>query len=397
MMIRANLREAARSLAAAKQRSLLALLGIVIGIGSVIALVSMGTMAQRETLRQFTEMGTDLISIQFEQRREDRSSSTPQGFNLQDALEMSDRIGSVRVVAPYATAFGELRKDGQRISIPVMGVTESFFSVNRLKLQEGRIITDLDVLMTQAVLSGGLAAGMERQGLATDVGETIFLDDRQYTIVGKLQPAAMGAMRPYESTEGVLLPISTLLRMYNQAAPRTVMTRLEPGITAATASVEIGDYFASRSRPQKVRIMSPEQIIEQMERQSRMFTLLLGAIGSISLIVGGVGVMNVMLVSVSERKREIGIRRALGARRQDIQGQFLIESVLLSLAGGFLGILIGVGASYLIAHYSGWHFEIVQGALVLGVGVSVGVGIFFGFYPARQASALNPIQALRAE
>ena len=258
------------------------------------------------------------------------------------------------------------------------------------------MITDLDVLMTHTVIAGGLAERLERQGVAIDVGETVFLDDRQYTIVGKLAPAAMGAMRPYESTEGVLLPVSTVLRMYPQAASRTVMARLEPGVTAATASVEIEGYFASRSRPLNVRIISPEQIIEHMERQSRMFTLLLGAIGSISLIVGGVGVMNVMLVSVSERKREIGIRRALGARKQDIQWQFLIESVILSLAGGILGILIGVGASYFIARYSGWHFEIVHGALVLGVGVSVAVGVFFGFYPARQASALNPIQALRA-
>ncbi len=194
-----------------------------------------------------------------------------------------------------------------------------------------------------------------------------------------------------------MLPISTVLRLSPNNTVRTVMARLEPHVSAREATEEIRGHFASLPAARQVRVMSPEQVIEHMERQSRMFTLLLGAIGSISLIVGGVGVMNVMLVSVSERRREIGIRRALGAQKKDIQWQFLIESVLLSLVGGFLGIVLGVGGSYLFAHYSGWQFELIHGALVLGVGVSVAVGIFFGYYPARQAAALNPIQALRAQ
>ena len=134
-----------------------------------------------------------------------------------------------------------------------------------------------------------------------------------------------------------------------------------------------------------------------MKKQMQMFTLLLGAIGSISLIVGGVGVMNVMLVSVSERKKEIGIRRAIGARQSDIQTQFLIESLVLCFVGGILGISVGIGASWVIAHVSHWQFIFSMVSVFLGVGVSVGVGIFFGFYPARQAARLSPIEALRAE
>lgn len=397
MMLKANLREAARSLAAAKQRSLLALLGIVIGIGSVIALVSMGAMAQRETLRQFVEMGTDVLSVQEEQSREDRTGGAPSGFKLQEVLELPVRLDSVRSTAPYASAFGEMRKDGQRQSIPVLGVTESFQDINKLMLEQGRFVSDLDVFMTHAVVGGGLARRLAGQGMHLAVGDEIYFDDRKLTVIGVLQPAAMGAMRPYESNEGLMLPISTVLRLSPQNAVRTVMARLEPGVTAGRATEEIQAYFASLPRPARVRVTSPEQIIEHMERQSRMFTLLLGAIGSISLIVGGVGVMNVMLVSVSERRREIGIRRALGAQKKDIQWQFLIESVLLSLVGGALGIVLGVGASFFIARYSGWQFELIHGALILGVGVSMAVGIFFGFYPARQAAALNPIQALRAE
>jgi putative ABC transport system permease protein len=397
MMLKANLREASRSLIAAKQRSILALLGIVIGIGSVIALVSTGALAQRETLRQFMEMGTDIISIQMEQARGERGGGTPTGFSLEEALALPERLPTIRSVAPYASAFGELRREGQRVSIPLLGVTESFFDLNKLELEQGRFISDLDVLMSHAVLGGNLAKRLLGQGMAVGVGEHVYFDNRRLTVAGILRPAAMGAMRPYEASEGLMLPITTVLRISPQNAIRTIMARLEPGVTASQATVEVQAHFAGQPRPKQIRVTSPEQIIEHMERQSRMFTLLLGAIGSISLVVGGVGVMNVMLVSVSERRREIGIRRALGAQKRDIQWQFLIESVLLSLAGGVLGILIGVGASYGIAHYSDWQFELVHGALLLGVGVSAAVGIFFGYYPARQAAALNPIQALRAE
>ncbi len=396
MMLKANLREASRSLIAAKQRSILALLGIVIGIGSVIALVSTGALAQRETLRQFMEMGTDIISIQLEQGRGEQSGA-PSGFGLEEVLVLPERLPVIRSVAPYASAFGELRREGQRISIPLLGVTESFVELNKLELDQGRFISDLDVLMTHAVLGGNLAKRLVEQNMAVSVGEHVYFDNRKLNVAGILRPAAMGAMRPYEASEGLMLPITTVLRISPQNAIRTVMARLEPGVTASQATAEVQAYFASLPRPKQIRITSPEQIIEHMERQSRMFTLLLGAIGSISLVVGGVGVMNVMLVSVSERRREIGIRRALGAQKRDIQWQFLIESVLLSLVGGILGIIIGVGASYGIAHYSGWQFELVHGALLLGVGVSAAVGIFFGYYPARQAAALNPIQALRAE
>ena len=396
MMLKANLREASRSLIAAKQRSILALLGIVIGIGSVIALVSTGALAQRETLRQFMEMGTDIISIQLEQARGDRSGA-PTGFSLEEALALPERLATIHSVAPYASAFGELRREGQRVSIPLLGVTESFYDMNKLELAQGRFISDLDVLMSHAVLGGNLANRLQGQGMILDVGEHVYFDNRKLTVAGILRPAAMGAMRPYEASEGLMLPISTVLRISPQNTIRTIMARLEPGVTASQAIAEAQAYFAGQPRPKQIRVTSPEQIIEHMERQSRMFTLLLGAIGSISLVVGGVGVMNVMLVSVSERRREIGIRRALGAQKRDIQWQFLIESVLLSLVGGVLGILIGVGASYGIAHYSEWQFELVHGALLLGVGVSAAVGIFFGYYPARQAAALNPIQALRAE
>jgi len=394
MILKANLREAARSLIASRQRSILALLGIVIGIASVIALVSIGTLVQRESMRQFMEMGTDILSVQKEQGRDSRDQS---GFQLRDILAIPDSLSSIETVAPYASFYAELRKDGNRMNIPALGVTESFLSINKLSMAEGRFISDLDGITTHACLSSNLAANLQAQGIATHPGSELYYDNRKVTVLGTLEPAAMGGMGPYEIQEGIIMPLPAVLRMSSQSIISTFMARFSPDFTTGQSIEELHAYFSGLPDRTKLRIMSPEQMIAHMERQFRMFTLLLGAIGSISLIVGGVGVMNVMLVSVSERKREIGIRRALGAQKKDIQWQFLIESVLLSLAGGLLGGLIGVATSYGIARYSGWQFEIVHGALILGVGVSVAIGIFFGYYPARQASALNPIQALRTD
>ncbi|TYT74694.1 ABC transporter permease [Desulfobotulus mexicanus] len=394
MILKANLREAGRSLISSRQRSILALLGIVIGIASVIALVSIGTLAQRESMRQFMEMGTDILSIQAEHGR---GGGTPKGFRLQDIIIIPESLSSIKTVAPYASSYGELRKDGKRMNIPALGVTESFFQMNRLTMAEGRFISDLDGITTHACLSSNLAAKLKAQGIATHPGSELYYDNRKITVIGTLEPAAMGGMRPYEIQEGLLMPLPAVLRMSPQSIISTFMARLSPDFTTGMGTEDLNTYFSALPGRMQLRIMSPEQMIAHMERQFRMFTLLLGAIGSISLIVGGVGVMNVMLVSVTERKREIGIRRALGARKKDIQWQFLIESVLLSLVGGLVGSLIGVATSWGIARFSGWQFEIVHGALILGVGVSVAIGIFFGYYPARQAAALNPIQALRTD
>jgi len=175
------------------------------------------------------------------------------------------------------------------------------------------------------------------------------------------------------------------------------MARKTPGADHKAATEQIQAYFKQNIRGIRMEVRSAEELIQQMQKQMRLFTLLLGAIGSISLIVGGVGVMNVMLVSVSERKKEIGIRRALGARQGDIQGQFLMEAVTLCLVGGLLGAALGVGASRVIAHFAKWQFMVAYSAMLIGILVAAVVGIFFGFYPARQAAKLNPINALRTE
>ena len=395
MMFTTNINEALRSLISSKQRTILALLGIVIGIGSVIALVSTGTIAQNETMKQFLEMGTDVLRIEQDHYRGQTQQN--QSFRLDQAMGLPLEVDVITEVAPFVSLSVHLRIHDQRLSVVGAGVTNSFLSINQFKLAEGRFISDLDYLMYQAVISGGLAEKLRAQGLYDLVGSDVYIQNRKFTIVGELQPASAGVMRSYEGIEGILIPISTAIRMNPQNTIRSLMAAKQPGIAHDQVEVAVADYFQGFPRPTKVMVRSAEQIIEQMEKQMRLFTLLLGSIGSISLVVGGVGVMNVMLVSVSERKKEIGIRRALGARKKDIQSQFLMESIVLSLIGGLLGIGIGVGVSYGISRFSGWEFQIIYQAMLVGVGVSGAVGIFFGYYPARQAANLIPIQALRSD
>jgi len=400
MMIQtSNLKEAARSLLASKQRTILALIGIVIGIGSVIAMVSIGRIVQNEALRQFKEMGTDILTIEkdFGGSPDGGPTKAPASLKLADVVAIPPACPAVAVVAPSVRGSGEISFAGKRLDRAApMGVTASFLDINKLTIREGRFLSDLDQQSQYCVIGSQVADELTRLGARPLLGAKIRVGTNLLTVIGITSEVSAGGMRRFEPNEMIYVHITTGLRIFTNADLSSVMARVSPGASNDQAREQLAAYF-SRLKGPLVRITSPEEIIAQMEKQMQMFTLLLGAIGSISLIVGGVGVMNVMLVSVTERRREIGIRRALGAKRSDIRGQFLIESVILSLIGGLFGIIFGLGASWLIAHFANWQFSLSVGAILLGVGVSNAVGIFFGYYPARQASMLDPIVALKSD
>lgn len=402
MTVGPNIKEAIRSLLSAKQRTILALIGIVIGIGSVIAMVSIGKIVQEESLRQFKEMGTDIITVD----KDSGDVMPPTGeskaaldqISLSDAQAIPATCPAVSVVAPFVRGSGEAAYAGKKIQgFSVMGVTGSFLDLNKLKVIRGRFISDLDDQNRYCVISSNMQSEMRKLGAVPIIGEKLKVGEQFFTIVGVIEHVPEGGMRRFDPNSVVYLHITTAIRSYKKAEISSILCRVRAGITNQVAGNQVTDYFRTRPRPVNIKVISPEEIIAQMEKQMQMFTLLLGAIGSISLIVGGVGVMNVMLVSVTERRREIGIRRALGAKRRDIREQFLIESIILSLIGGVLGILFGVGASRIISHFAHWQFILSFSAILLGVGVSNAVGIFFGYYPARQASLLDPIVALKSD
>lgn len=399
MIFKANIKEATRSLIGAKQRTLLALIGIFVGIGSVIAMVSIGTIVQEEALRQFKEMGTDILTINkgYGGRGPDGMQRKSGTITLEIAEDIPRYCPEILAVAPYTSTYGTFKYEGQKWEGPTMGVTGSFIDLNKLHLKKGRFISDLDDQTYFCVIGSKVEEKLRTLGVTTMVGAQMFFQNKLFTIIGIIEDTPAGGMRPYEINEGIMIPIALVRRFEQGGEIQNIIARIQPEGNHITASQQVTAYFKKAIKDMTVSIRSAEEIINQMQKQMRLFTLLLGAIGSISLIVGGVGVMNVMLVSVAERKKEIGIRRALGAQRGDIQIQFIIESILLCMVGGLLGIGLGIGASYGISIFSKWHFAISYDAILLGVVVSAVVGIFFGFYPARQASRLNPIEALRSE
>ncbi len=393
MALKANVKEAVVSLYAAKQRSLLALIGIVIGIGSVIAMLSVGTIAKHQALERFRELGTDYLTI----RTRNVDQGTPSGIRLEDAVALPEETKSIAGAAPWSQGRAAVVYGGKKIAdAPVLGVTGTFLDLNRLRLVDGRAISDLDFRRAHCVVGAQVAASLQRAGAKKPVGEPIRLKDRICTVVGVLRTSPKSSMQPFEADRSILIPVSTALRLFPRRGVNQVVARMRPEVHHTAATKEVSDYFRRKAPRLAVTVRSAQKLIEQMQRQTQTFALLLAAIGSISLIVGGVGVMNVMLVSVTERRKEIGIRRALGARRLDIQSQFLIESIVLSLIGGVFGILLGVGGTRIFCHFSGWQFLVDPVAAALGFAVSFCVGVFFGFQPARQAARLDPIAALRS-
>ncbi|MCB2191309.1 MAG: ABC transporter permease [Deltaproteobacteria bacterium] len=394
-------REALKSQAAAKQRTLLALIGIVIGIGSVISLVTVGEMVQLTSEQQFRAMGTNIITIQRgwddTKGNAKRPDSQEQQVTWDDTKGLLKQVKGLDMVAPYTSSWGQPLFNDQSLDVPVLGVTSNFAGINKLKLAQGRFISDLDGYSLFGVLGAKAAQKLATLGDNDPLGKTVYFKKRGFKIIGVLERVEDGGMRPFEINPGMMIPIHTSFMLKNKRPINAIMARVAPGVDRGQLKDSINAYFKSVHPDMGVQVRSAEQLIAEMAKQSRLFTLLLGAIGSISLLVGGIGVMNVMLVAVSERRKEIGVRRALGAMQRDIKVQFLVESVILCLAGGLIGIALGVGAAYVLAKVNGWIFFVSGLGLTLGVGVSSAVGVFFGYFPARQASRLNPILALRDE
>ncbi len=390
-LVQANLKEAASSLLAAKQRTLLALIGIAIGIGSVIAMISLGLIARDEALEQFQELGTDILTISLDHRG---PSGDLSAIDPEQASGVA-RLSVITAAAPYADSYAQISLPRRAPKDAVLiGATATLPDLNKLKLESGRHISDLDLRRYFCVIGPEIAADLRHAGTRNLIGEALEVAGNAYTIVGVLRRTPQG-MRDFDVSRAVIIPLSTARRVFRRPEIRNITARMSPGTHHVVAERKIADYFRRLSPGVEVRVRSAEHLIEQMHKQMRLFALLLGSVGGISLLVGGIGVMNVMLVSVSERRQEIGIRRALGARRADIQGQFLIESIVLSLAAGVVGVGAGVGATWVICQITDWAFQVSMLAVGLGVGVASAAGIFFGLYPAYRAARLDPVEALR--
>ena len=386
-----NAQEAIRSLRRAKLRTLLALIGIVIGIGSVIAMVSLGEVAKATTRAEYEALGTDILIIK---------SQGDNTISLADALALADEIPSIREAAPRIQIQGAFRHAGKYLDSGVLqGVTASFARVNKLEMEKGRFISDLDATRHWGVVGARIAEEMRQAGTRQIIGETLEMDGWLFTVVGVLREAPENYSLPFQSNanKSVFAPITTLPRLQARQKIDLIIARTRAGVHPEVAARDVQAWFQKRNPDLELKTTSAQQLIAQMESQMKIMTLLLAAIGSIALIVGGIGVMNIMLVAVAERRREIGIRRALGARRRDIQNQFLIEAIILTVAGGILGVVLGTASTWAICLFVDWDFFVSATACIIGIGVSSAVGVFFGFQPAYKAARLDPVVCLQAE
>jgi putative ABC transport system permease protein len=395
----ANIKEALLNLFSSKLRSALALLGILVGTASVVAMVSGGELATNEALKQFKILGTDLLAITINDVPSDDSKEgrAEQNITLQQALAMATVNKAVRDIAPYTQLYSPIQYNGHAINGSILGVTENLQHVIHINMASGRFISSLDKYSLFCVIGQHLYEEIKKITSVEPLGQQIQLGNDFFMIVGVAKPWQENSFVYANIDNAILVPILASTALSKYALINNIIVKLSPEANLEQVNNDMNKYINQILPSKRLYFRSAKELIASMAKQSSILTVFLGLIGSISLIVGGIGVMNIMLVSVVERRREIGIRLAVGARRADIRALFLIEAIMLALVGGVTGVVIGLVIEYIIALL--WHWEFILFILppLIGFFVSVAIGIFFGFYPAYKASQLDPIEALRSE
>ena len=391
-----------------KLRSFLTILGIVIGVAAVITLMSIGRGAEADIMSRFANLGSDLITISpgASSIGGVRSGSSVRTLTQEDAAAISEQVSYINKVAPtYATTL-QLVVGGENMNARVTGVPPEYQEIQNLKIAYGAFFSDYEYQRGIKVVVLGSEVKETLFGDADAIGQKIRMGGNIVRVVGVLE--SKGAMWG-SSDSSILVPLTSIQQMVAQqrtSQGERVVSSIQLTVSdeEQTDAVmeEITSLLRTRHRlgpnvDDDFRIRSMGEIAETMQEATETMTVLLGAIAAIALLVGGIGVMNIMLVSVLERTREIGIRKALGAREHDIWIQFLVEAALLTFSGGIIGVVVGSVVSYIVSSMGLMTTIVSADIVILAVSVSVGIGLFFGFYPAWNASRLNPIEALRSE
>ncbi len=410
----------ARSLFSHKLRSFLTALGIIFGVSSVIAMLAIGEGASFEAREQIRAMGSTNIIIR--SRKPTQSTATNQanqnlsvyGLTYDDALRIKTLFPSVQVQVPARIISDYIRLGAVRLQGRIIGTVPWYLSEGPIRMRKGRFISAEDQDSTANVVVLGDTAARELFPLSAPIGQTVFLGSQAYTVIGvagQLASPSQAAEATAKNVHDAYIPISAarwrfgeiLVKMETGSFQAEQVELHELTITAPSNEAVIPIANGVRTmltcfhKEKDFEIVIPLELLKQAEATKRIFSIVLGSIAAISLLVGGIGIMNIMLASVTERTHEIGVRRALGATRGDIVLQFLAEALLLSLAGGMLGVGLGIGIPAIVTHASGLKTIIRTDALVMAFSTSLLTGVLFGLYPALRAAALNPIEALRHE
>jgi putative ABC transport system permease protein len=394
-----------------KLRALLSTLGIVFGVAAVISMTSIGEGAKRQAVEQIKLLGTNNIRIKQRQltgeRREEAERRFSRGLIYDDAVLIQERFPTLLGVVPLKFVDAEVRYAGRQGVAQVVGTSPAYEEVTNFRVAQGRFITPFDLVDAKNVCILGSEIKQELFGYRDALGQALRIGESVFTIVGvmeskRIREGRAAAIKVRNLNRDVYIPITTALRRFPWA-------RDPSGIEEISMRVAQAEDLASTARLLKeilgqthrgvddYEVMIPEELLAQAQRTQRLFSIVMGSIAGLSLLVGGIGIMNIMLANVSERTREIGIRRAIGATKGAILAQFVIETVLICLAGGVIGVLLGLGMAKVITLYAGWETAFSLTGILVAFGTSASVGLLFGLFPARRAAQLDPVQALRFE
>lgn len=396
---------ALRALQRNKMRSILTMLGIVIGVGAVVAMVGIGNGAKAQVEAQIATLGQNVILI-FPNSYSSGGVQSGMGgagtLKLEDARAIADEVDDVLAVSPGTRVSSQLSYGNQNWSTSVIGESAEYFEIRQWELVAGSGFGEQDVRSSAKVAVLGATVARQLFGEEDPIGQIMRVRNVPFQIVGVLKPKGTSVMGS-DQDDVVIAPYTTVMKRLNGSTNlRMISVQCSSEDRTDEVVRSITELLRQRHRIGPDResdfiVRSQQEIAEMATATSKVLRLLLGAIAGVSLIVGGIGIMNIMLVSVTERTREIGIRIALGAHGSDILSQFLIEAVTLSSLGGVLGILLGLGSSRMLSNLAGWPTLTSVDAIVFAFLFSAAVGVFFGLYPAKKAAVLDPIDALRYE
>ena len=409
MSFLAALRSALQSLATNALRSTLTMLGIIIGVAAVISMVAVGQGATDRVQEQMRGLGSNIMLVLpggVSQSGVRLGAQTRQRLTEEDAQAIALDIAEVQVAAPTSRTNGQLVFGNTNWASSIIGVTNDYLEARDWPLASGRLFDAAELSGSAKVAWVGATVVRELFADQDPIDQVIRVRNVPVTVVGVLATKGQNSMGQ-DQDDVIMIPISTLRNRIwgGDASSRlkrvgSISVKVREGQNMAAVESSIKELLRQRFKVQNgiedpFIVRNLTEILQAQEESSRVMTLLLSAVAGISLVIGGIGIMNIMLVSVTERTREIGLRMAVGARGRDILAQFLIEAVTLSIIGGAIGVLLGALATWGIGYFAGWQVSLSMGAVLLAVGFSGLVGVFFGYYPARRASRLLPIEALR--
>ncbi|MGB4438920.1 MAG: ABC transporter permease [Sedimentibacter sp.] len=387
MNIKNIVKMAFQSILSNKMRTFLTMLGIIIGVFSVIVLISLGQGATASVVDSISSMGSNVISVSM--------SDDKKSFDYKDIGDL-EQLEGVSKVTPVFNAMPTVKYDLETKRMSVTGGNENYLGINNYEIQSGRSISPVDIDYRNKVAVIGLTTAQDLFGEDNPLNKEISVDGEKYTVVGTLKDKGSSIMG--DSNEIVFVPVTTLMRQFDSSVINSLTVQAQSSEVSELAAQNVKEYmYKYFGSEDSYNVFSQDQLLDVMNESTAMLTAMLGGIAGISLLVGGIGIMNIMLVTVTERTREIGIRKAIGAGNTNIMIQFLIESSVLSGIGGLIGAVLGIAVSSVISKMIGINYVMNIPVIIGTFAFSLVVGVFFGLYPANKASKLKPVDALRFE